>query len=101
MSTVYVIQEVPGRNLTSLFDWGTPKVCLAANAQVALVSAPVVRKLRDQLKHYTDGDWLVPIGDPAAIGIACAIAAHNNQGRFALLKWDRLERRYYAVQVSI
>lgn len=98
---VYVIQEVPGRNLTSLGQWGTPKVCLAANVQVALVSEPTVRKLREQLKHFTDADFLVPIGDPAAIGIACALAAQYNNGRFKMLKWDRVDRRYYEVRINL
>lgn len=100
-SNVYVIQEVPGRNLTSLSQWGVPKVCLGSNVQVALVSEPTVRRLREQLKHFTDADFLVPIGDPAAIGIACALAAQYNGGRFKMLKWDRLDRRYYEVRINL
>jgi len=41
------------------------------------------------------------MGDPAAIGLACAIAANINQGRFNLLKWDRQEQDYYPVVVDI
>ena len=40
-------------------------------------------------------------GDPVCIGIACAIAASNNMGRFNLLKWDRLEETYYPLKVDI
>jgi hypothetical protein len=40
------------------------------------------------------------MGDPAAIGICCAIAAQKN-GRYSVLKWDRQHMTYYPVAFSI
>jgi hypothetical protein len=41
------------------------------------------------------------MGDPAIIGIACAIAAEINRGRIKLLKWDKENKTYYPIQVDI
>ena len=41
------------------------------------------------------------MGDPAIIGIAFAIAAHENHDRVNLLKWDKMERSYYPVKVNL
>jgi len=41
------------------------------------------------------------MGDPIAIGLAVAIAANNNGGRVKMLKWDRRELRYYAIEANI
>ena len=41
------------------------------------------------------------MGDPSAIGIACAVASSNNRGRFKCLKWDKREYKYYPVEVNL
>jgi hypothetical protein len=41
------------------------------------------------------------MGDPSAIGIACAIAATQNRGKFKCLKWDRREYKYYPLEVNL
>ena len=41
------------------------------------------------------------MGDPAAIGLVCALASQHNQGRFKVLKWDRQESMYYPVSIDI
>ena len=46
-------------------------------------------------------DYLLLIGDPAAIGVACSIAAYFNRGRFNILKWDRQEGIYYPVEIDL
>lgn len=51
-------------------------------------------RLRVTLKDFNDADFILAIGDPVAIGLATAIAAHNNSGRLALLKWDRIRQEY-------
>jgi hypothetical protein len=35
------------------------------------------------------------------IGIACAQAAKCNNGKFKVLKWDRLEGKYYPLTVDL
>jgi len=51
--------------------------------------------------NFNDDDYLLLIGDPSAIGIACAIAATNNRGQFKCLKWDKREYKYYPVEVNL
>ena len=41
------------------------------------------------------------MGDPAAMGIACCVASDINRGKFKILKWDKLQKRYYSVGVDI
>jgi len=41
------------------------------------------------------------MGDPASIGLCCAVAAAVNSGRFKVLKWDRQSRDYYAVSLEL
>ena len=53
------------------------------------------------LKNYTDDDYLLMMGDPSIIGVACAIVAQNNVGRFNVLKWDRQEAKYYPIKFNL
>jgi len=41
------------------------------------------------------------MGDPAAIGIACSIASHVNDGKFKMLKWDRQEALYLPININL
>lgn len=98
----FIVQEVAGRNLQSVRDWGSEVIAVfPANRQIIFSPAPAVRKAYETLRDFNDADYLVAIGDPALIGIACAVAATRNEGRFNLLKWDRLEQRYYEVRIGI
>jgi hypothetical protein len=99
--TVYVVQEVQGRNLASARQFGEFKVLLPANAQIMLSASPSVRRMKTILHGFKDGDYLLLIGDPAAIGVACSIAAFINNGKYGILKWDRQERLYYPVDINI
>lgn len=99
--TVWVVQEVPGKNILPAQQWGMLDVLIPANSQVVLDSGPTVEVIRRKLREFGDKDYLIAIGDPAVIGIACAVAAARNNGRFRLLKWDRQEARYYPVTVSV
>ena len=88
--TVYVVQEVPGRNIASAVQYGDFEVLL-----------PSVRRMKSILKDFKDEDYLLLIGDPAAIGVACSIAAFYNRGRYSILKWDRQEGMYYPVKIDL
>jgi hypothetical protein len=100
MAVVYVVQETYN-DITSAMSFGTIDVLLPPGAQIAFSPAPTVRRIQRKLSKYTDEDYLLLIGDPAAIGIACAVAAAYNHGRFKMLKWSRKENRYYAVSVDL
>lgn len=101
MATVYIVQEMPNHDLAPAMKFGDMKVLLPSNTQIAFSTVPAVRTLRRRLRDYKDGDFLLLTGDPVAIGLASAIAAFYNSGRFTALKWDRRERMYIPVKIDI
>ena len=102
MSVVYVIQEAPGRNIVAAHKFGRLVTLLAADVQLqGDVSPDLIDALSTRLRDYCDEDAILAMGDPALIGIVCAIAARQNDGVFALLKWDREQQTYYPVRVDV
>jgi hypothetical protein len=99
--TVFVVQEVKGRNILSAEKFGTLELLLPEGSQLVLSTGPTVRRLTYKLRNFNDDDYLLLIGDPSAIGIACAVAATNNRGQFKCLKWDKREYKYYPVEVNL
>ena len=99
--TVFVVQEVPGPNLTPANKYGSLELLLGAKTNLMVGTAKVVRELRKHLNDFNDDDYLLLMGDPAAIGLVCALASQHNQGRFKVLKWDRQESMYYPVSIDI
>jgi len=99
--TVYVVQDVPGRNIIAATEFGELEGVLPAGNQIVLSPQPTVRRMVRALRNYTDDDYLLLMGDPAAIGLATAIAAQHNRGKVNLLKWDRIHNKYYPVKVDI
>jgi hypothetical protein len=107
-SIVYVLQELPGTSirqpkfdLTRAEKYGKLKVLLKEHTNIIFSPGPIVFELRRLLKDYTSNDYLLLLGDPAVIGLACAIASDINNGRFNLLKWDRREKVYYPLEIDL
>jgi hypothetical protein len=93
MSTVYVLQELPGTsigqpkfNIMGASKFGTLKTLLRERAQITLTPGPMIQELRKMLKDFTDEDYLLLTGDP---------------GKFKLLKWDKQEKLYYPVEINL
>lgn len=101
MGTVYIVQESPGKNVLGATSFGNPEFLLPSDRQVTFSPGPTVFELRNRLQRFCDDDYILLIGDPAAIGIACMVAGEANLGRVKLLKWDRQEQRYYPIQVDL
>lgn len=101
MPKVYVVQEVPGRNITNAFSFGDVEVLLSPGVHVVLSPGPLAKTMREKLVNFTDDDYIVPIGDPAGIAMAAAIASQINNGKFKLLKWDRANEEYYPVSIDV
>jgi len=97
---VYVVQEVMRCNVIDALRFGELYVLLPPG-DVVLSAGPTTRKLQRALAAFTDADYLLLIGDPVAIGLACAVASEINQGRFQVLKWDRQNYIYYPVAVDL
>ncbi len=99
--TVYVTQENPKVDIVSATQWGDLVPLASPFDQIHMNPGRVVSQVRRKLKGFDDDDWLLAMGDPVIIGIAFAIAANANQGRVNILKWDKMEKTYYPVRVSV
>lgn len=110
MPTVYVTQEVMTRtptgelaqrfDLSSAREYGTLHV-LIPHGQNLHSTVPVVRQLNERLRAFTEDDYLLPLGDPAIMAAAAAIAARNTNGRLKILKWDRRAGVYLPVPLDL
>lgn len=99
--TVFIVQEMRGRDITDAAEFGDLEILLPAKEQTSFSTQPTVRRMIRKLSKFTDKDYLLLAGDPAGIAIAAALAAQHNMGRFKVLKWDRLEQRYYPLEVDL
>ena len=107
-STVYVIQEIAGTksgnpkiNIMGASHYVKFKFLLPEFSQMIFSPGPLIYKLRQGLKNFKQGDYLLLTGDPAIIGVACSIVHELTGGKFNLLKWDKQERRYYPIEINI
>ena len=99
--TVFLVQENPYVNVLGAAEYGDIVVLFESGQQIMFSPQPAIRKLKRKLKDFDDGDYLLMMGDPAAMGIACCIAAEMNRGRFNILKWDKKQQRYYPVTINL
>ena len=107
-STVYVLQEIPGTrfgnpkiNIVGAAEYGEIKFLLPELSQIMWSPGPLIFKLRNLLKNYTPNDYLLLVGDPAIIGVACSIVSDITNGKYKLIKWDKQERRYYPIEINL
>ena len=107
-ATVYVIQEIPGTragnpkiNIMGASQYGRFKFLLPELSQIIFSPGPLIYKLRQALKDFTENDYLLLTGDPAIIGVACSLASEITNGKYKLLKWDRQERKYYPIEINL
>lgn len=99
---VFIVQDDPNKNLLSASEFGElQRPVFEHDQQVVMNSAPMVRELKTALRDFSDDDFILAVGDWVLVGIACAVAANVNGGRFRILKWDRETRQYYAVLVQL
>lgn len=99
--TVFVVHEtrrrtpdgsmVPAFDLTPASAYGDLVVMHAGPVGVDL--SPYIRNFWRHLAEFDDEDFILPVGDPALVAAACAIAGDIN-GRFSVLRWDREARHY-------
>ena len=99
--TVFLVQENPYISVLGAQEYGEIVVLIESGSQIMFSPQPAIKKLKRKLKDFNDDDHLLMMGDPAAMGIACCIASDMNRGRFKILKWDKMQKRYYSVSVNI
>ena len=108
LPTVYVLQEIAGTrdgrpkiNIMGASQYGRIKFLLPELSQIIFSPGPLVLKLRQLLRDYKPTDYLLLTGDPAIIGVACSIVSDLTNGKYNLLKWDKQERKYYAIEINL
>ena len=98
---VYLIQENPYISVLSANEYGKIVTLFESGTQIMFSPQPAIRKLKRKLRDFNDNDHLLMMGDPAAMGIACCVASEMNRGKFKILKWDKMEKKYYSVSVNL
>ena len=56
--TVFVVQEVKGRNVLSAEKFGELELLLPEGNQIVLSAGPTVKRLRYKLRNFNDDDYL-------------------------------------------
>lgn len=98
--TVWVVQENSKINLAPAVRYGNIEFLLDERSDI-LNARAIIPRLRQKLTPYKHGDYVLAIGDPAAIGIVTALVSEISVGRFTMLKWDKQDRLYIPVHVDM
>lgn len=107
---VYVIQDqqrwddqsqklVSKFNFESALTFGRIEFLLSPKA-APFNPESILCEMHGKLKHFTDADNLVLVGNPALIGWAVALAATYNGGKVSVLQWSGREQRYIRIAAS-
>ena len=94
----------PHINILGASDFGYLVICLpnfGPDSQIIFSSSPFVFKMQKNLRDVRQQDYILLTGDPAVIGISCAIVSDYTSGKFNLLKWDRREAKYYPINFDL
>lgn len=111
MAVVYVPQEPMKRDIKTgqwaqAFDlspakkFGDIKVLLP-HGSLPIDITPMIGNLKDSLKDFSDGDFLLAIGNPTAMVMAGMVASGNNGGKVNMLYWDSKIKDYISVKITI
>jgi len=109
MTKVYLVQEIPtdrdsGQpkiDITPALKYGEIKIMFPRLKQMQFSPGPMVLEIKNSLKDFTTDDYLLLYGDPAIIGVVCAVASDTTNGKFKLLKYDRRQFSYYPIELNI
>jgi rubredoxin len=93
-------KTVPKHDLSPAAVYGELVVLIKRN-QIGIAAQPVIAQLRHDLRDYDDGDYILAVGDPVAIGLAISVAAELNRGRVNILRWDRQASAYISLNANI
>ena len=109
-SKVYIIQNVMrkypdgtyrGLDYSQAERFGEIVYLFDGNKQVVMSPQPTIRKLKSVLKDFNDNDYLLLVGDPALIGLTCSVVSTISNGRYNMLKYDRIEKDYFPIRVDV
>lgn len=99
-STVYVVQDMGNKDFSPALAFGELEVLLSRDLPVFGDATDVVQKLESRLVAFNPlADFVLPTGDPLAIGAIYGVLAKLGCPYVQSLKWDRLSRSYRPVKV--
>jgi hypothetical protein len=91
---------VPIFDLSPAEFFGELVVLQPPSTDAMFFPVPTVRQIKDKMRDFSERDYVLAIGDPTLIATVAMIAGERTQGRVKLLKWDRLQHCYIAVQID-
>jgi hypothetical protein len=98
MPKVFIVQDVPKFNIANAASkWGDIVYVLPPGNMSVDMNA-TLRKIKQSLKHYKEGDYLLLAGDPAAMSF-CAAYLARTQDLFTILRWDRMTASYTPIKL--
>lgn len=68
---------------------------------VGIGAQAVLHEIRKKLKDFSDNDYLLLAGDPAAILLCGMVAGEHNLGRVKMLRYDRKQKRYIELSADL
>lgn len=89
---VFVVQETD-HNILGARQWGELFV-IFSKKDLRLSYYDMQSKLYKVMQTMRDTDYLLCIGDPVAIGLAIHVAIDITNGKFNILRWDRVKYDY-------
>ncbi len=89
----------PTIDLTPASVYGDIEILIESN-NTGIAIQPLISVLRSRLKDFNDDDYILPVGDPVAIGVVTSIASDNNRGQIKMLRWDRRLLRYIEIKFN-
>lgn len=100
--TVYVTQELKGRDLSSALEFGELRVVVPANVEIVPKNIGALMDCVEEAMKLFDHreDYLLLSGDPVVMGIVWQYAMEEVfLGTLRVLRWDRIESRYIQFDV--
>jgi hypothetical protein len=92
---------VPTVNIAPAEQFGEVVTLLPPGAQF-FAAAETTRLIKQRLHEldYQQGDYLLPMGNPVIMAVACAIAARRTNGCLNVLVWDRTTSTYVPYELE-
>lgn len=109
-SKVYVVQNVMRKypdgtiralDYTQAERFGEVIFLFDGQKQVVMSPQPTIRKIKSMVKGIKDTDYVLLVGDPALIGLTTSVVSYILNGRYNMLKYDRIEKDYFPIRVDI
>lgn len=91
----------PRYNVMKALNYGEIKFLFTERAQLVYSAGSVIHKLRKKLDKYNDEDFYFLLVTLQLSLFFAVVASEANNGKFKLLKWDRIASKYYPISVDL